>query len=265
LGASCAAADTPPTIGELLLKTYPEGVERLEIRHGRVLLVMRDGSELLLEDGKASGFEARLEMPDLVDMFYDRYPKEIGETRWPENLDPGRYRPAAFFKSLYGKSEQEVRGNLERVDFLGHAVWFNRRQGAAAALRKVAADLDQLLANRPELRRYIEPLGGTFAWRQIANTNRLSAHAYGIAIDLNPNLGDYWMWSHSTDLSDPHRRLKYPQAIVAIFERHGFIWGGKWYHYDLMHFEYRPELTGSRSEDETKPTSSLSDLVQPAP
>jgi hypothetical protein len=35
-----------------------------------------------------------------------------------------------------------------------------------------------------------------------------------------------------------------PQEIVDIFERHGFIWGGKWYHYDTMHFEYRPELTG---------------------
>ena len=28
----------------------------------------------------------------------------------------------------------------------------------------------------------------------------------------------------------------------ARFETHGFIWGGKWYHYDTMHFEYRPEL-----------------------
>ena len=30
--------------------------------------------------------------------------------------------------------------------------------------------------------------------------------------------------------------------IGEIFERHGFIWGGKWYHYDTMHFEYRPEF-----------------------
>ena len=35
---------------------------------------------------------------------------------------------------------------------------------------------------------------------------------------------------------------KIPFEIVEIFERHGFIWGGKWYHYDTMHFEYRPEL-----------------------
>ncbi|MDP3291618.1 MAG: M15 family metallopeptidase, partial [Sulfuricurvum sp.] len=26
---------------------------------------------------------------------------------------------------------------------------------------------------------------------------------------------------------------------------HGFIWGGRWYHYDTMHFEYRPELLAS--------------------
>jgi len=33
-----------------------------------------------------------------------------------------------------------------------------------------------------------------------------------------------------------------PWEIVHIFEKHGFIWGGKWYHYDTMHFEYRPEM-----------------------
>ena len=33
-----------------------------------------------------------------------------------------------------------------------------------------------------------------------------------------------------------------PLELVAAFERHGFVWGGKWWHYDTMHFEYRPEL-----------------------
>jgi hypothetical protein len=37
-------------------------------------------------------------------------------------------------------------------------------------------------------------------------------------------------------------RNRFPYEIVAIFERHGFIWGGKWGHFDTMHFEYRPEL-----------------------
>ena len=33
-----------------------------------------------------------------------------------------------------------------------------------------------------------------------------------------------------------------PKEIVDIFEKHGFIWGGRWSHYDTMHFEYRPEF-----------------------
>jgi hypothetical protein len=37
-------------------------------------------------------------------------------------------------------------------------------------------------------------------------------------------------------------RLDFPQPIIEAFERHQFIWGGKWYHFDTMHFEYRPGL-----------------------
>ncbi|WP_372236783.1 M15 family metallopeptidase [Campylobacter pinnipediorum] len=30
--------------------------------------------------------------------------------------------------------------------------------------------------------------------------------------------------------------------MVDVFEKNGFIWGGRWKHFDTMHFEYRPEL-----------------------
>ena len=43
-------------------------------------------------------------------------------------------------------------------------------------------------------------------------------------------------------------RNKIPMEIVDIFEKHGFIWGGKWYHYDTMHFEYRPELLPEQTQ-----------------
>ena len=33
-------------------------------------------------------------------------------------------------------------------------------------------------------------------------------------------------------------RNRIPLEIVAVFEKHGFIWGGRWYHFDTMHFEY---------------------------
>jgi hypothetical protein len=62
------------------------------------------------------------------------------------------------------------------------------------------------------------------------------------AIDIAAAHSHYWQWSKP----DADGRFSYkneiPWEIVEIFERHGFIWGGKWYHYDTMHFEYRPEI-----------------------
>jgi hypothetical protein len=37
-------------------------------------------------------------------------------------------------------------------------------------------------------------------------------------------------------------RRSWPSEIIEAIERHGFIWGGKWWHFDTMHFEYRPEI-----------------------
>lgn len=47
----------------------------------------------------------------------------------------------------------------------------------------------------PSLNTYVTgTLGGTFEWRPIANTNRLSAHSYGIAIDIVVSKSNYWEW-----------------------------------------------------------------------
>ena len=52
-----------------------------------------------------------------------------------------------------------------------------------------------------------------------------------------------WRWQRP---AAPLRwRNQIPQVVVAAFEAEGFIWGGRWYHYDTMHFEYRPELLDS--------------------
>jgi peptidoglycan L-alanyl-D-glutamate endopeptidase CwlK len=107
-------------------------------------------------------------------------------------------------------------------------------------LKAVSAELDQLPL---EEKKYVLKTGGTFNWRSIAGSEQLSAHAFGIAIDIDPDYSDYWRWNASGDYGKliPYKN-RIPHRIVEIFERHGFIWGGKWYHYDTMHFEYRPEL-----------------------
>jgi hypothetical protein len=69
-------------------------------------------------------------------------------------------------------------------------------------------------------------------------------HAYGAAIDINAARADYWRWP-LVHVGPVNYRNHVPFEIVEIFEKHGFIWGGKWYHFDTMHFEYRPELLES--------------------
>ncbi len=82
------------------------------------------------------------------------------------------------------------------------------------------------------------PEGGYY-WRKIAGEDHLSPHSYGIALDVGVKKAPYWRWSRQM----PHPlQAVYPTAIVAPLEEQGFIWGGKWHEYDLMHFEYRPEL-----------------------
>jgi len=84
------------------------------------------------------------------------------------------------------------------------------------------------------------PPGGTFNYRYIAGTGQLSPHSFGIAIDLAKDDRDYWQWASRE--SGEKRLKEYPREIVSIFEKNYFIWGGKWGHFDILHFEYRPEL-----------------------
>ncbi|MBL8950037.1 MAG: M15 family metallopeptidase, partial [Myxococcaceae bacterium] len=152
--------------------------------------------------------------------------------------DPGRARIDPLFKATYGSSWREVMSHLAKVKFFGTRYPFHER--AAAALERVTVRLEAAAKADPKLLPYFKGLGGTWHWRRIARSRALSTHAFGIAIDLNVERSNYWRWQR------PKKPLKwvnrYPQSIVDAFEAEGFIWGGRWIHYDTMHFEYRPEL-----------------------
>ena len=141
---------------------------------------------------------------------------------------------------LDGDSAEHV--DLVRASFLGQTVRFHRR--AAPALERVSKRLATALSADPALAPFFEAMGGTFLWRKIQGTSRLSPHSYGIAIDLSVARSFYWEWAH------PKVPIRWqnatPQVIVDAFEAEGFIWAGRWHHYDTMHFEYRPELLQGR-------------------
>jgi hypothetical protein len=207
----------------------------------QLFLVAGDGSRHLYDDGKAKNHEQLLNDADIEDMFLDNYPLTNPTDRLPLDFDPGRARPESFFKMLYGDSQESVRKNLVNVSFAGKKVLFNRLHGASAALEKVSRDLEPVLKAKPELRIWTNKIDGTFNWRKIEGTDRLSTHSYGIAIDLNADKAKYWRWEKPATLASFSRK-DFPSEIIEAFEHHGFVWGGKWYHYDTMHFEYRPEI-----------------------
>jgi hypothetical protein len=236
----------------------------------RLFIVLADHSAHLYDDGKTKTPSQRIESADLEDMFHDVYPLKNPTDTLPLDFDPGRVRPEAFFKAIFGGSPGEVSRSLESVDFCGKKVSFMTRNGAADALRKVSADLTRVLAKQPELKIWMENLGGTYAWRPIAGTSLLSMHCYGVAIDLNTDKSAYWRWNKG-DLK-AYSRKTFPTEIIEAFERHGFIWGGKWSHYDTMHFEYRPEIIdfarragGGRTTaaTEAEPTTGAAPTVTP--
>lgn len=227
-----------------LFAGYRGYCERLELQGNRRLsIIMKGGGKFLYDDGRPKTFADRLEQPDLEDSLAQDYPAGKPSKEFKPDYDPGRFRVNALFNSVYGETPAEVKANMVPVGFCGRTIQFNSHNGAAAALAKVGQKLDKLLSRKPELRSYVFPLGGVYTRRNIAGTQRLSPHSWGIALDLNPQYGAYWLWKKNQPGCDIiSLRLAYPLEIVTIFEEEGFIWGGKWSHYDLMHFEYRPEL-----------------------
>jgi len=238
--AALSLAQSPALAGQtedldLLKRCYPEAVARVDADG----LTLSDGVRLVYDDGRAKDPETALDQPDLQDMLAQPYPLARVTTEPPAHFHPGRVRVTEFFKAVYGHDAAQVKANLVDVRFLGSTVRFNARNGAAQALRDVARDLEPLLAANPAFKAHVLPLSGTFAWRAIAGTERLSMHSFGAAIDLNAKRNGYWRWNTGDPLA---QRLAFPPEVAEVFERHGFVWGGKWAEYDIMHFEYRPEL-----------------------
>jgi hypothetical protein len=216
---------------------------------------------LLWDDGRAKSPEERLNEPDLEDALRLSYDSgAISPVTAPDH-DPGRVRPLPLFDALYGANAAAVTSALAPWSLFGHTHRVHRR--ALPAFEAVARRLETLVQSDPALRVWLEPLGGTFVWRSVAGTERRSAHAWGIAVDLNPARCEYWRDA----APGAAWRNRVPEVIVRAFEAEGFIWGGRWRHFDTMHFEYRPELLDpecvASSEPVTAPPAASSSSSPP--
>ncbi|MBQ7609248.1 MAG: M15 family metallopeptidase [Desulfovibrionaceae bacterium] len=234
LVASYAQAETLPvglseedTLNFDCLKEFYPMIDTLEEDASGLWLLFTNGRRVLY-----AGTGAKSEV-DVRQSMEEPYMLEPTRPKTPPGYAPGRKRSYALLKALYGDSKAQVSQQLVTVKALGQTWRFS--PAAAKAFLRAAAKLE----GKKELASWLVSCG-SFMWRKIAGEARLSPHSFGIAFDIGVDRGaTYWQWSSLR----PHPFQKsYPAEIVAAFEEAGFIWGGKWHEYDLMHFEYRPEL-----------------------
>lgn len=74
--------------------------------------------------------------------------------------------------------------------------------------------------------------GGSYCWRAMRGSTRLSLHTWGVAIDIDPANNPMGRpWNSVTGLHP---------TVVEIFEGLGFTWGGRWamQRVDPMHAQF---------------------------
>ncbi|KAJ53554.1 hypothetical protein BD780_001334 [Clostridium tetanomorphum] len=223
-----------------LMMAYPEHITNIQYKDGSVYLVMKSGTKILYDDKRQKNFHEKLANPDLQDMMEEIYPLSPVTGLMDENFDPGRYRVYSLLKDVYGSSKGEIEKNLTGVNCGYKNYLFNSNNKAAESLKNVMEELIPLAGKNIHVQRCLYPTNGTYNYRVISGTNRLSPHAFGIAIDLARDKRDYWKWASRED--GEKRLLDYSKKMVEIFEENNFVWGGKWGHFDILHFEYRPEI-----------------------
>ena len=227
-------------LAKRLILAYPLFLEKYEDN----FIYFKDGSKLqFTTNNKDLSYEEIIQNSSLENQMSMKYIKIDEDINYipKKNEDAGRFRNEEFFKKIYGKNRQEIEKNLVKIKWLeksqNKTLWVTKINGIDKKLEKISSELENL---PKEFKKYIINPDGVYNFRKISQTNRLSTHSFAIAIDLNKEYSNYWLWDKKG--KNIVYKNQIPLEIVKIFEKHGFIWGGRWYHYDTMHFEYRPEL-----------------------
>lgn len=223
-----------PNEAQKIINSYKE----LNLSYFDNKIYFEDGQYVIFDDRIEKNHSERVNDADINDMFYDKYDRNI---QVPQYLsDPGRYRCEEFFNKVYGSNREEIKKNLVNIKIFDSYFRVTKINGVDKKFLKVKEEVEK----NKEYKKYFEGDSCAYNYRPIRGLDKLSAHSYGIAIDLNSSLSDYWAWNQR-EINENSRIIwesRIPLELVKIFEDNGFIWGGRWYHYDTMHFEYRPEL-----------------------
>jgi len=257
-----------------LLKIFKEAYPQIDFKSEydsnlndwKIIITANNKSEILYwADGKFLPVD-ELKNKDLYSPFLYNYPKEIPnpqnfteeditrikEFSNPKNRTEGKGTPQFLYNLIYNvETRVSTESHIKRHSFLGKNT--NAHEMIHEKLDLVQADILNAAKKDTETKEFLEKLlsADSYAWRVISDSGNRSFHSMGLAIDVLPkgwgqkNL--YWAWRRDIDPDNwmklpLERRWMPPQKVIEIFEKHGFIWGGKWIIWDNMHFEYRPEV-----------------------
>ena len=260
------AAEQPQSRAEqvmkALFKAYPKQIESVEFRDNDWALRMRGtwyyyaGAKLLPENLRENAAKYRA-------MLFYWYSAKLPEWVAPSPGDSAQLgkivtegsrdtrRRSDFLDDLWQMhNSNEAYGNIRTISFLGRSARVHH-----LIVEKLSLVEERILTaakSDPQLQAWINSISITesWSWRNIADTQSRSYHSYGLAVDLLPkalgNKQTYWLWTaqQRKDWWNVSYDGRYhpPDAVISAFETFGFIWGGKWFRFDTMHFEYRPEL-----------------------
>ena len=244
-------------------EAYPRQIERVEFRNGDWALLLRGTwyyyaeGKLLPENLLASAanyspqpfYNYQIELPPW------RAPSAEENTRLRDmvnnrNRNPPRRSPHFFDDLCRAHNRAESYDRVKTFNFLGKSTLVHYM--ILENLSIIEEQINAAAANDPQVMTWKNNISSLscWNWRNIADTQSRSFHAYGLAIDITPrSLGGretYWLWASARRADwwniSYNERFHPPQKVIKIFETYGFIWGGKWLFFDTMHFEYRPEI-----------------------
>ena len=201
-------------------------------------------------DGRMLGTNREGEGAEVCDPIFYEYSLEP-LTEPPAAPDEMPVYCTDLLESLWGDEETEIREHGSSVTFLDHRMFVNDL--LIEPLAAVERDLREAARRDASVADWMAELDVTYSFisRKIAGSPTRSHHGWGLAVDFVPESYEgghvYWRWSRvfekqGWDRIPLEERWSPPRAVVEIFERRGFVWGGKWAHFDVIHFEYRPEI-----------------------
>jgi len=255
--------DRAEQVMKALFSAYPKQIERVEQRNGDWALLLR-GTWYYYADGKILPENLLADAAKINPQPFYNYQKELPPWKKPTAEEAARYnemtinrnknplrRSPHFFDALWRiNNREESYQRVKTIRFLGKPV--NVHYLIMESLALVEEQVFAAAKTDPKVQAWISGINtlGGWTWRDIAQTQSRSFHAYGLAVDILPKSyggkETYWLWASQKNSDwwnvSYNGRYHPPAAVIKAFETYGFVWGGKWLFFDTMHFEYRPEI-----------------------